>query len=339
MSDVSLTLLGLRRIGVSMGLALRRYEKSGRASHHFVITGYDKEASAGKEAQRLGAIDAYERRLDAACANADLIIVDATLSQLREYLEAIGPALKAGCVIVEMTRLKQPPIQWAERYLPESAYLVGLAPVLNPSALFTVAADNDLSAASADLFDHGNLFIAASPTCPAEAVQLASDLVRLLGLEPHYLEPAEHDGLVAAIGLLPALMGVAELNVAVSAPSWKDMRRLTNPAFALVTTALLGDPTDLVDALTLDRSNVTHYLDRALQQLQALRATLAQGDDATLRSALAEASTQYLKWLSQRESDNWQDRPSMQVPTVRSGILHSLLGGLAPGSRKDEDKD
>lgn len=339
MAEVSLTVLGLRRVGVSLGLALKRYQTSPHAAHKFTITGADRDQDAGKEAQKLGAIDRYVRNVNDACAAADIVFIDASLADTQAYLEAIGSVLKAGCVVLETAPLKQPPIQWAARYLPESAYLVGLAPVFNPDALYTAAAVTDLTTASADLFHNGNLYIAAAPTCPAEAIQLASDLVKLLGPEPHYMEPAEHDGFVAVVELLPALLGLTEFAVAASAPSWLDSRRLTNPAFALSTAPLLHNPADLADFLTLDRENVLHHLDRAIDQLAALRGLLAQADLKALNATLAEITTQYASWLSQRESGNWKDKAQIEVPPMRSGLMQSLFGGLVGRGRKDEEKD
>ena len=338
MADVSLTLVGLRRVGLSLGLALRRYQESPRAAHRFTITGTDQDASVGKEAQKRGMIDAYERNLSAACAEADIVFIDAPLMALREHLKALGPVVKSGCVILETSILKQPPIEWASSYLPESAYLVGLAPVLNPDILHDTSLD-ELESARADLFTNGNLYIAPSATCAAEAVQLASDLVGLLGLEPHFLEPAEHDGFAAAVELLPALLSLALVGTASSAPSWKDMRRLTNPTFALSTMALTKNPEDLVESLRLDRESVLHYLDSALEQLHALRRLLAEEDPAALREALANISTEYVKWLSQRESGRWRDRPSVETPPIRANLLQGLFGSFLVRGKKDDEKD
>lgn len=336
MADVSLTIIGLRRVGVSVGLALKRYLDSPRATHRFVITGSDREQDAGKEAEKLGAIDRYIRNLGDAVAGADIVFIDATLTDLRAYLQAIGPLLKAGCVVLEAAPLKQPPIEWAARYLPESAYLVGLAPVINPDLLYTVAADEP-GAASAELFDNGNLYIAPAPSCPSEAVQLASDWVQLLGLEPHYLEPAEHDGFVAAVELLPMALGLTQFNVVTSAPSWADLRRLTNPPFALSTVSVLQNPADLADLVEMNRENLLHYVDQAVEQLAALRATLSGDDTTVLKAALGEASSRYVQWLSQRETGDWQDRARVETPTLRSSFLQGLFGNLFTRGKKDED--
>jgi prephenate dehydrogenase len=336
MADIALTIIGLGQVGASFGLALKRYQQSSGATHRFTITGHDRETNACKEAQKRGAIDTCERNLTEACENADIVLIHAPPADLRDYLETIGPVLKPGCVVVETSPLKQPAIEWAKHYLPESTYLVGLAPVLNPDALHNKAAD--LEHANADLFDRGNLCIAASADCPSEAVELASDLVGLIGLEPHYLDPAEHDGLVAAVEGLPILLGLALFNTAAGAPSWTDLRRLTNPPFALSTAPLEKDPAVLLDFLTLDRENVLHYLNQAMGQLQALQNLLNQQDDDALGVVLAEASRQHAKWWGQRRSAKWPEQDRLaSMPDVRRGLLESF-GGFLVRRRRDNDK-
>jgi prephenate dehydrogenase len=336
MADVALTIIGLGRVGASFGLAMQRYMQTPSTKHRFTLTGYDDDGRVSKEAAKRSIVDRAERDLEKAAAAADIVFIDASMAALERYLQRIGPVVKAGCVIFETAPLKQPPIEWAARYLPESAYLVGLAPVLNPQALFAI--DVGLDAASADLFDQGNLHIAASPHCPGEALQLASDLVQLIGLEPHYLDPAEHDGFAAAVRGLPVLAGLALFNTAVGAPSWTDMRRMTDAPFARSTAVLDDDPADLLDLVALDRQNVLHYLGAYMQQLEAMRQALAQADDPALSAVFADASKAYFRWLGQREAGRWR-QPGETAPEIpRTGILESLGGFLVRRRKTDDDE-
>ncbi|MBN1285975.1 MAG: prephenate dehydrogenase/arogenate dehydrogenase family protein, partial [Anaerolineae bacterium] len=141
MADINLTIIGLQRVGPAFGLAIKRYQSAPGATHKFTITGYDYEGKLCKEIKKAGALDDCARSVTAAAEGADIIFLDEPLSDIKETLEKIGPVLKSGCVVLEAGPLKQPPIEWAKRCLPESAYLVGLALAINPEHLYYLDAD------------------------------------------------------------------------------------------------------------------------------------------------------------------------------------------------------
>jgi prephenate dehydrogenase len=335
MADVNLTIVGLGRVGTSFGLALKRYQETSGAKHHFTITGYDENRGTCDEAKKLGAVDDCARRLSAACEGADIIFIDAPLSALETYLEKIGPMLKAGCVVLETAALKQPPIEWAKRYLPESAYLIGLSFVLNMDFVYQV--DNTPAQADPDLFKVDHLYIAAAADCPEEAVQLAADLSSLLDLKPHFLDPAEHDGLVAAVEGIPMLLSLAMVGTATEASSWLDMRRLTNPPFALTTAVLEQRPEAIFAFLQHNRANVLHYLDQTIDQLSALRDAMRAEDDDALTKRLDEVAKAYLEWWAQRRFGKWDEKLDFDMKTIGSTI--NPFGGLFGRRKKDDEED
>ncbi len=340
MADINLTIIGTRRLGASLALALKRYQETKGATHHFNITGYDADHKICKEAQKHGALDKAARRLAPACEHADIVFIDAPLPDLKRYLKKIGPVLKAGCVVLEAARLKQAPIEWAARYLPESAYLVGLTLILNPERLYAV--ENDPASADADLFTRGGWCIVVSADAPSGAVQLATDLGKLLGLEPHFIDPAEHDGLVAATEGLPILMSLALFKSVYrdtsEASTWLEMRRLTNPAFARATAALIDTPEALHDFLTRNRTSVLHYLDGTIDELIELRRLLRQSDDATLGEVLTQTAKHYREWDYQRFLASWKQETKLEVPSLSRAMFGGLSGMFGRG-KDDEDDD
>lgn len=239
MANVNVTIIGLKRIGASFGLALKRYSKTPRAEHQFIVTGNDESADVLRTAHKLEAIDLEVRTPDAAVAKADLIILAARGGLYDDLYGVISAALKPGVVIMDLAPLKQPAIIRAEKYLPRDpegnavAYMVGATPILNPALLHETA--DDTEHARADLFDNGTLILSPAVTCRGEAIQLIADLGALLGMSVHFTDPAEHDGMVASMETLPLLLNFGLFRTLQQNNAWDDLRRLSNPAFALNT--------------------------------------------------------------------------------------------------------
>ena len=95
------TIIGLGRIGTSLGMAIR--SRQGRKSR---VIGYDADTKAQTIARQMGAVDDVEWNLDNAVADADLVIVATPVGALYDVLEAIAPHLKEGAVVTDTSPAK-----------------------------------------------------------------------------------------------------------------------------------------------------------------------------------------------------------------------------------------
>jgi len=188
---------------------------------------------------------------------------------------------------------------------------------------------DDLEHASADLFDNGGMLLMPAPSAAREAVELASDFASLLGATPHFLDPNEHDGLVAGTEGLPALLGVALFHTLSHNGGWGDAQRLTNPAFGLMTHHLFDThPDDLRDALLNNRENVGRMLDELMLTLQNFRRTLYTGDRDALEAVLVDAAQEYNGWLNLRVSGKWDEESRPQQSSMGEIAMSGMLGGF-----------
>ncbi|MBI4771619.1 MAG: prephenate dehydrogenase, partial [Chloroflexi bacterium] len=213
---IQITIIGLGRIGASMGLALRR-----NAGANFTVVGHDREPTAAGHAERAGAVSRVEWNLPRACEAADVLLLALPLNEIRETLALAAPHLKSGAVALDTAPLKLPVLQWAAELLPDGRYFVGANPLLNPERLHDW--ENGPAAARADLFEGGLLALIPPREAPPEALKLGHDLAYLLGAAPFFLEPAEHDSLMASADALPGLLAVALIRAASASPGWRDI--------------------------------------------------------------------------------------------------------------------
>lgn len=319
---IQITIIGLGRIGASIGLALKR--KAGLAS--LKIVGHDLTLDIARQAQSTGAIDVAEWNLPAAVEKADAVYLCVPLSELRKTFEEVVPHVRVGCVITDTAPLKLPIIEWAARLVPEDRYYIGGSPIPNPVYLHDGATGHD--AVRADLFDGGLWALVPDANASPEALKLIDDLSRLAGATPFFVGALEFDGLMAGIHTLPTLAAAALLRAVTGGPGWTDGRRLADRTFATATAPVsYASPPTVRAAALLNQASVLHLLDEMIAQLNTLRKAIANGDEATIEQVLAEVTRARETWLAQRRQSTWEadELPKRELPTP-AGVLKQMIG-------------
>lgn len=338
MAEVNVAVLGLERLGTSFGLALKRYMTRKDARHAFTITGHDRRGYNSKKAKEMGALDATARSAAAAVKDAHIVLITAPYDQVEALYGEIGEALGPGAVVLDTSPLKRPSIGWAAETLPQdpdvAAYLVGITPVLNPEVLLDSGIE--VEDAREDLFDKGTFLICPAASCPPEAVELAAEFARIVGASVHFMDVDEHDGLMAAMEGLPAVMGIGLFRALSLAEAWGDLRRLANPTFGLMTHHLRSyPPAALWAMLHYNRQNTARYLTILIETLEALRDSLESDEEGVgLEAALEQAASRYAEWEKQRFTNQWESKDE-DIPTAS---FAATMGGMLFGRRFAERK-
>lgn len=319
---VQITIIGLGQVGSSIGLAL----KARGVNAHLV--GHDKEPSIAKEAQKAGAVDDVKYNLPASIRDARLVILATPLSGIRETLEIIAPDLQEGTVVMDTAPSKAMVAAWAQELLPEGRYYIGLSPAINPDYLHGV--DFGVSSARADLFKNGLFMVNANPGTPGEAVNLATDLIGLLGAHVLISDSLEADGLLAYTHILPQLVSAALLDATVHQPSWPEARKLAARPYATATAALgYHDEVNSLGEMALEnRESVLRLIDTLTVSLQQLRDIIHDSDGKALNDFLAESMKSRDKWVQERSRADWHKNEDAEatVETFGQRMNHFFLG-------------
>ncbi len=338
MATVSVSILGMGRVGASIALALNRYNARKDAQHTFTITCADMRAGVREDAAKIG-FDRVERDLFGAAQGRDIVVLALPYADVPVAYKEIGGLMRAGAVLLDYSPLKLPSLELATKYLKSGAHLVGITPVLNPAYLFDEL--DDTAHAHADLFDKGNMLLMPSATAAKEAVELASDFCTLLGAASHFFDPAEHDSLMAVTEALPAALGVAVFHMLTRGSGWGDAQRITNPSFGRLTHHLYDThPDDLRDLFLNNREALANKLNDTIAQLQALRDVLNRNDRAAVEAMLISASDEYSDWVNRRHNARWDDdKNEMQLPSTGGMLMGGLMGGFLSRRLGNKDKD
>ena len=338
MAEVSVAILGLGRLGTSIGLALKRYNDQGK-QHQFKISGYDGTSSIAKNAQKIGAVDTTFGRPEMAAKDKDIVVIALPYADVESAYDFIAPSLRAGVVVLDSSPLCQTSLEYAKKYLSEDSHLICIKPIVNPTYLFD-GADNH-EKASTDYFDNGTMLLMPSVKAIKEAIELAADFGGILGMRVHYADPAEHDGLMVATEAMSSVLGTAYFYAMVNSRGWGDTQRMTNPAFAMLTHKLYDThPDDLRDLWMNSDVGLVHHIDSTIEQLRELRTAIASKDRDAIEFVLEKSSREYEGWYNRRFNNRWQDDEQLesQAPTAGS-MMGNMMGGLFGGFRRGDKND
>ena len=327
---VEMMIIGLGQIGASIGLALADHK------NQVHCLGFDADTAIEHQAMKLKVVEKIVSNLPKAVANSDLVLLALPASGLRDILEVIAPELKEGAVVLDVAPAKEAMINWTKELLPAGRYYVGLSPAINPAYLEERGLS--LKVAHHDLFRKGMVGVVVPPGTPPEAIKLATDLVSLLGAEHLFFDAIEVDSLMAAVHLLPQLVGAALLDATTKQPGWREGRKLAGRVYRDVTGTLpySGGPDGLAEAAVLSSTPTLRVLDNLIAALQEYRATIQDGQAAPLREKLRRAYEDSLSWLALRQRGNWlTEELSARSEVPSSSQMFRQLWG---GTRKPKDK-
>jgi len=311
-------ILGTGLIGASIGLAIKA------ARPQTQIVGYD---ASGDNLRRAQAVKAIDRRasLRDALADADLVIVSVPVGSMKALFEEMAPLLPVDALVMDTGSSKARVLQWAGELLPNGVRFVGGHPMAGKTETGPDAADGKL-------FQGAVWCLAPLPSTPKDAIDDAVRLVESLGAGPYFLDPDEHDGLVASASHLPYLMAVALIGHLGREKSWRETASLAAGGFAYATHLSDSDPQMFADIMRSNRDNVTRRLDLFIAELESLRDAIAS-DDPSLKEQFVRAQTLHQDWLAGRAQGQSAETDN-PLPTTRSMLTGSLFGRF--GSRDKE---
>ncbi|HEV2579919.1 MAG TPA: prephenate dehydrogenase [Ktedonobacteraceae bacterium] len=258
-------ILGLGAVGGSIGLALRQAKAAQQ------VTGYDSGKGIAGRAHKLGAIDAACTQVAEAVREAELIVLAAPIGEMRALLQQIASAAPKAAVVTDVASAKAQVISWAEEFLPSSQSFVGGHPINEKEA-------EGIDAAQVTLFQQRIYCLVPTRRTHPAALEKVSTLVETLGGTVRFLEPAEHDSMIAATQQLPFLVSTALIQTVGSSPSWHDARLLAGDGLRAITSLASGDPTSHRDSLLANSDQLVRCINDYMKHLGELRDRIASRD-------------------------------------------------------------
>ena len=330
---IQVTILGLNRIGASIGLALTSMKDQ------ITRVGSDRELGVARQAEKMGAVDKVMINLPSSVENADVVIMALPVNDIRATMEVIAPDMKPGAVLVDTSPVKDAVAKWAKELLPgEDRYFVSMSPSLNPAYLYERG--NGVENAHADLFKKGIVVITSPVGTDESALNLAANLTKALDATPLFSDPVETDGLLLSSQLLPGLTAAALVNATVDQPGWREARKLAGAEYAQTSEAVmhLNETEELGLSALLNGENAARMLDQVINELSKLREALHEQDAKALQERLEHAQQARSQWMKQRSAAEWEPKPDKSTLAPSGGEMIGRLFGIRPKRDKERKK-
>jgi prephenate dehydrogenase len=277
-------IIGLGLIGGSLGLALRQ-AKAVRQ-----VAGFDLYKGVGDRARKLGAIDQSCASLAEAVRGSELIILATPVGAMRPLLQQLATSASPGAVVTDVASTKAQVISWAEEYLPTTISFVGGHPIAGKET-------SGIEAADATLFKQCVYCLTPTKRTSPAAIERVAALIDALGARMRFLEPPEHDGMVAGVSHLPFIASIALMQTTALNPAWDDASLLAGSGFRDMTRLAAGSPEMYRDICLTNSETITRWLADYIAVLSTLRERIA-ARDPNLGEVFAQA---------QKARNNWQE--------------------------------
>lgn len=331
------SIIGLGLIGASIGLGLR--QRGGPDDQNWSpleITGYDLNTGHQDAAKRINAVDRIESSLPNTVNQADLIVIATPVHAVREIFETIARHGQPQIIVTDTSSTKAAVMRWASEMLPESVQFIGGHPMAGKT--------ESVEGAEAGLFTGAIWCLTPRPQASDMALQTVLDLVEALGANPLFIDPDEHDSLVAGISHLPFLLSVALTRVAARDPARQELRRLSAGGFRDVSRLALGSPNMYRDICATNPEHIARWVDLAIDELERLRNLIADGSPHALdqlRAEFVQARDERAGWMTFGDEGRETPDETISRSTGRQ-VEHLLFGNLFRRPRRagwDRDRE
>lgn len=289
-------IFGVGLIGGSFALALKQQAAAKQ------IVGLERNYNSLLRALELGIIDVAATDLETALVGADLVLIAAPVAQTEAILTAIYPYLEPHTVVTDAGSTKADVVAAARRALGHKIHqFVPAHPIAGRES-------NGPDAAIADLYRGKKLVLTALPENSADALALVAASWQHCGAVPHYLTPADHDQVFAAVSHLPHLLAYALVDQIAEQPQAELRFQYAASGFRDFTRIAGSSPEMWRDISLANRSALLQELTHYQAQLQRLTHALQTNDGAQLLTMFGNAQAARHRWINSIESAETQPK-------------------------------
>ncbi|HOY69724.1 MAG TPA: prephenate dehydrogenase/arogenate dehydrogenase family protein [Methylotenera sp.] len=318
-----LVIFGVGLIGGSVALALK---KAGAGTH---IVGVGRSFESLQTAKNLGVIDSVETNIQAACKDADLILIAAPVAQTTAILQSIKPHLNTQTVITDAGSTKSDVLAAAKIVLGEQFnQFVGGHPIAG-------AEKSGVTAAKADLFvgknvvltpenlhniqddalqasNHAASHIRLSASALSEngddlygyrasKIARVADMWKTCGANVTEMSAENHDKIFAAVSHLPHLLAFALVDDIAKRPNAEQLFSFAASGFRDFTRIAGSHPEMWRDISLANKTALLSEITAFQTELTLVKNLLENNDGAGLLALFERASVARNAWAKNKQ--------------------------------------
>lgn len=283
-----LAVIGVGLIGGSFALDLKQ---QGRVQR---VVGVGRSRANLDLARERGIIDEIATDPAVAVADADLVLLAIPVGSMPELFAKIAPGLKPDCILTDAGSTKQDVIDAAR---------IGLGEKVRqfiPGHPIAGAETSGAGAARSGLYRDKPLILTPLPENRAEDVDRVETLWQACGARVARMDPAEHDGVFAAVSHLPHLAAFALMEELAGRPKAETYFRYAGAGFRDFTRIAGSHPEMWRDISLANRKALLQELDAYIAKLTEIRSLIERGDGSSLEEIFERARTARQNWNKHR---------------------------------------
>lgn len=317
-----ISIIGLDRVGLSLGLAIKKNQSQ------VEVVGFDLNNEHLKTALNIKAVNRIDANLHSAVEKADIVLLNSLPLDVTDWMADICRSLKENAVLINIAPLHTQACAWAASNFPQKRSFINATLSINGSFL----ENEDYSA---DLFNNGLMVISTLPGTDEDAVQQVLDLAAQIGAFPMFTDPLEADGLLSQTDLFPRLVSLLYLQGISSQSGWSDAQKVTGPTFWQMSRLFRETSSGKAAAheIFAHKGNVLHLLDMMRDQIDHLQDEIQTENEETLALSLQKTLDNHSQWMTRRKSGDW-DAQASQPEVKPKGMWKKLLGIETPEKKK-----
>lgn len=267
-----LTVIAPGLLGASIGMAAR-----GRSLAR-TLSVWARRAEAREALEAADWCDEAPKAIEDACAGSSFIVLCAPVERINELATKIAPALDSNPIVTDVGSVKSRLSRHCHAALGSKGRFVGSHPMAGSEK-------TGMENADANLFEGNTCFVTPFADTDAEATEIVSAFWSNLGAKVLLESPERHDAIVANVSHLPHLLAsslASHLSTVLPTAGQfcgnglKDTTRIAS-----------GDPQMWRDIIVQNRPEIIRSLDAFQDELQGLRAAIANEDDFAVLEKLA----------------------------------------------------
>ncbi|TVS00086.1 MAG: prephenate/arogenate dehydrogenase family protein [Rhodospirillales bacterium] len=260
-------IIGIGLIGSSLARVLRRDNLAG----HIAVCA--RSHATLDVARALGLADSTTTDPRQVVEGADLVMLCTPLGTYAAIAEAMGPGLRAGCIVSDVGSAKRCVIRDVSPYLADGIHLVPGHPIAGTE-------HSGPEAGFAELFRDRFCVLTPPPGTDAAAVARVAALWRQAGMAVEILDADHHDLVLAITSHLPHLIAYTIVGTATDLEDHlkAEVIKFSAGGFRDFTRIAASDPVMWRDVFLTNRDAVLEALGRFSEDLAALQRAIRWGE-------------------------------------------------------------
>ena len=262
-----ITIIGLGLIGSSIARSVREKNLVG------TIVGFDHNEVSLAFGRKHHFIDIAAENMAVSVDNSDLVIIATPPSTLGDVAAVIAPALKAGCIVMDVCSVKEMAIAAVAPHVPEGVHFIPAHPIAGSE-------QSGVAAGRSDLFAHKRVIVTPSEAQLQDpALQQINVFWKAMDAHVEAMPAHLHDLVYAYVSHLPQLLAFAAGNVLETDLKSKDelLQKFLR---------LSRSNSDMwIEIFLLNKDNIVAALNRYIDAVNHIKKELSEAPDDVISEA------------------------------------------------------